>query len=180
MAASRADSPTKRCTEPGCGRPLRARGLCSTHYNRAHRPGNHDRRPTSCVVCGQVVERFTDRCRSPCCSPECRTLLQHGAATVESYDWALAAIKRARKAGCQVIDRVERDAVLMRDGYACYLCGIDTSIATSPFDPGSATVDHVVPLSKGGEHTMANVRCACLGCNSSKRDQEPVHISPAA
>lgn len=32
---NRADSPTKVCTEDGCVNPLRARGLCSTHYNKA-------------------------------------------------------------------------------------------------------------------------------------------------
>jgi 5-methylcytosine-specific restriction endonuclease McrA len=29
-------------------------------------------------------------------------------------------------------------------------------------------VDHVVPLSKGGEHTMRNSRTAHLSCNSAK------------
>lgn len=31
----RSDSPTKTCTEPDCDRPLRARGLCGSHYNRS-------------------------------------------------------------------------------------------------------------------------------------------------
>jgi len=30
------------------------------------------------------------------------------------------------------------------------------------------TLDHVIPLSKGGRHMMSNVVLACLSCNSSK------------
>jgi endogenous inhibitor of DNA gyrase (YacG/DUF329 family) len=36
--------------------------------------------------------------------------------------------------------------------------------------PGG-TVDHVVPLSRGGQHTEGNLAPACLPCNSSKRDK---------
>jgi 5-methylcytosine-specific restriction endonuclease McrA len=39
-------------------------------------------------------------------------------------------------------------------------------------DPLSPSLDHVVPLARGGEHTYGNVRTACLGCNVRKRDQE--------
>jgi len=33
------------------------------------------------------------------------------------------------------------------------------------------TLDHVIPLSKGGQHTKANVVPACGPCNSKKRDR---------
>ena len=32
------------------------------------------------------------------------------------------------------------------------------------------TIDHVVPLSKGGLHAWSNVRLACKDCNSKKSD----------
>jgi 5-methylcytosine-specific restriction endonuclease McrA len=32
----------------------------------------------------------------------------------------------------------------------------------------SATLDHVVPISVGGEHTRENVRCAHLRCNARR------------
>lgn len=35
-----------------------------------------------------------------------------------------------------------------------------------------ATIDHVVPLSKGGLHTLSNVVLACKSCNSSKYNSE--------
>jgi 5-methylcytosine-specific restriction endonuclease McrA len=58
-----------------------------------------------------------------------------------------------------------------RDGWLCRLCGrpIDPQVAWP--DPMSASVDHIVPLSRGGAHGMANVQSAHLGCNSAKGDR---------
>ncbi|MCP4828485.1 MAG: HNH endonuclease [Proteobacteria bacterium] len=38
------------------------------------------------------------------------------------------------------------------------------------WNPLSATKDHVVPLSKGGEHSQSNIVAACLRCNGDKAD----------
>jgi len=43
----------------------------------------------------------------------------------------------------------------------CYYCGVGTN-------RGSRTVDHKTPISRGGEHILENVCCACRTCNSSK------------
>lgn len=32
------------------------------------------------------------------------------------------------------------------------------------------TLDHIIPLSKGGAHTIENAVCACKNCNSRKKD----------
>lgn len=72
------------------------------------------------------------------------------------------------------MEPVDRLEVFQRDGWTCYLCDTELDPASHPFDLLSATVDHVIPLSRGGEHSMANVRCACLGCNSRKQDRAAV------
>ncbi len=55
-----------------------------------------------------------------------------------------------------------RRAVFARDGWACQYCG------------GAAeNVDHVVPKSRGGEHTWENVVAACRRCNSKKENRSP-------
>lgn len=77
---TRSDSPTKMCTAEGCDRPLRAKGLCGTHYNRKHHPTLHAREVIPCSVCGEPCEKFTSRSKSrrPACSLDCRRILRHG------------------------------------------------------------------------------------------------------
>lgn len=55
---------------------------------------------------------------------------------------------------------VSRRAVMARDGHRCQYCGAHAD-----------SIDHVVPRSKGGEHTWDNVVAACRPCNVRKRDR---------
>jgi len=57
---------------------------------------------------------------------------------------------------------LSRRAVFARDGYKCQYCG-------KPAD----SIDHVMPRSRGGEHTWENVAAACRRCNLHKRDRTP-------
>ena len=55
---------------------------------------------------------------------------------------------------------LNRRGVFARDGHRCQYCG------------GAAeSIDHVVPRSRGGEHTWDNVVAACRPCNVRKRDR---------
>ena len=56
-----------------------------------------------------------------------------------------------------------RRAVLDRDGCACVLCGSDYKIE----------LDHIVPYSKGGQHTVDNLRVLCKPCNRRKGASMP-------
>ena len=39
-----------------------------------------------------------------------------------------------------------------------------------PIPPGKGwDIDHVIPLARGGQHTIDNVKVACAHCNTSKR-----------
>ncbi|MFI1485774.1 HNH endonuclease [Streptomyces sp. NPDC020747] len=89
------------------------------------------------------------------------------------------ALRRMRVQAATVEDFAPRD-VYERDGWVCQLCllGIDPAVAWP--DSMSPSVDHVVPLAKGGEHSMANAQAAHLGCNSRKCDRLEQPGSPAA
>jgi 5-methylcytosine-specific restriction endonuclease McrA len=51
----------------------------------------------------------------------------------------------------------------------CWLCGYDIDLTLDARDRMSATVDHVIPLDRGGsECDPANLRPAHRACNSSK------------
>ncbi len=62
-----------------------------------------------------------------------------------------------------------------RDGLKCRYCGIQLLMppSGSPIhDLRYATVDHVVPISRGGRTIKQNLITACLPCNQSKAQQE--------
>lgn len=64
--------------------------------------------------------------------------------------------------------------LVMRNGLRCALCGelCDWNDHTwSKYSgPKHPTIDHIIPISKGGPHTWANVQVACAMCNSLKSD----------
>jgi len=51
----------------------------------------------------------------------------------------------------------------------CYLCG-------KLIPKGHRHVDHIIPLSRGGKHTLSNLAIACDTCNESKCDKMPEEI----
>lgn len=70
-------------------------------------------------------------------------------------------IRRSRAlAGTQIVN-VNREAVAERDGWRCGICGRRVSRM-------NWSIDHVVPLSQGGEHTYTNVVLAHKRCNSKR------------
>lgn len=58
-----------------------------------------------------------------------------------------------------------RAALMCRDRFSCAYCG----------DPAD-TVDHVVPRSRGGEHTWENCVACCSACNHRKADRLLVEL----
>lgn len=57
----------------------------------------------------------------------------------------------------------------IRDEWVCHICQeIVQEIAGSKKNPFGAHVDHVIPISKGGTHTWANVKLAHAICNMRK------------
>lgn len=63
-------------------------------------------------------------------------------------------------------------ALRQRDGDTCSYCDCELMFErTNSYEPNKASVDHVVPLVKGGAHTWDNVVIACLRCNIRKRDR---------
>lgn len=75
--------------------------------------------------------------------------------------------RRARKAGAGY-ERIDLEVVWYRDRGLCWLCSLPISTALTFPDPGSPSLDHKIPLSRGGSHSYANVAMAHMGCNLSK------------
>lgn len=66
----------RTCLKPECDKPLRARGLCVTHYNQAHQPGAHPSYTTTCECCCETYA--TKRSGGRFCSLLCRDIWRNG------------------------------------------------------------------------------------------------------
>ncbi|MGW2010857.1 HNH endonuclease [Streptomyces nigrescens] len=96
--------------------------------------------------------------------PHWRTLHPERAAEYDARRRATVALARTGEAFAP------RD-VHERDQWTCQLCRLPVDPELAWPHSMSASVDHIIPLSRGGEHSMANVQCAHLGCNSRKGDR---------
>jgi len=60
----------------------------------------------------------------------------------------------------------EQLLILQKTQTHCYWCG-------NPLKNKASHVDHYIPLSKGGKHTISNLVMACASCNLSKGAKMP-------
>ena len=75
--------------------------------------------------------------------------------------------RRAIERGAQAEDFTHEE-IFDRDNWRCGLCGQQIAKNDSYPNPRSASLDHIVPLAEGGQHTRPNVQAAHLTCNLSK------------
>lgn len=65
-------------------------------------------------------------------------------------------------------DNIRPFDVYERDEWTCGICSSPVDRNCKYPDPKSPSLDHILPLSKGGHHVMENVQLACLECNVQK------------
>lgn len=77
-------------------------------------------------------------------------------------------VRRAIESSAQAVGR---GAVFIRDEWICQLCHepVDRSVVVP--HPLSPTVDHIVPIVAGGQHTLENLQTAHFTCNCQKHTQ---------
>jgi 5-methylcytosine-specific restriction endonuclease McrA len=112
---------------------------------------------TDCRTCGQV---FCSAITVTTCSSDCARRKRRRDRREAKY------IRRGRER--QSAKHVDRLAILDRDSYRCQLCGRALKMTESVPHPLAPTLDHIVPLAKGGRHEPENVQAAHFRCNSLK------------
>lgn len=82
--------------------------------------------------------------------------------------------RRANKARRRALKRqafvesVNRSYIFKRDGYCCQICGKRLAMSKAAPHPKSPTLDHIIPLARGGTHESSNIQAAHFMCNALK------------
>jgi uncharacterized Zn finger protein len=113
-----------------------------------------------CPVCGTVTDNKLY------CSQKC---------SAKAYEAKKDANRRKRITNALIDKDISLEALYKRDNGICHICGGkcdwgDHKYKGRYFIVGKKypSIDHVIPLSKGGTHSWNNVKLAHLSCNSAK------------
>ncbi|MBB71508.1 MAG: hypothetical protein CMF50_03840 [Legionellales bacterium] len=64
---------------------------------------------------------------------------------------------------CNIPKKI-KSALYKRENQECAICKIPLSLS-------EMTLDHIIPLSKGGHNDLVNLQCVCNICNQKKSDK---------
>lgn len=122
------------------------------------------RQPMPCTFCGETFIPPKRQGRRRTCSEKCRKARLRLAR--EPHRLA----RRARERGARKVGLVTVELLRQRDGCACWICGEEMRFTGDRLHPRYRSIDHLVPLSLGGEHSLANTALACMECNRLRGD----------
>ncbi len=128
---------------------------CSIAANEARRRSIRwaARPPKPCKACGVVFDHW--RVGLLYCSKTCLDRVEQS--------------KRNAMRRKATIEPLDPFAVFNRDGWRCQICGVKTpKNLRGTYGPRAPELDHILPLSKGGEHSYRNTQLACRQCNRMK------------
>lgn len=157
-----------------CGQQLNSYGVycsseCEKKYNceqsyLRNKP-KKALRERSCKECGRVfTPEYGDK-RKGFCSKECSKKYSKRKYRKE---YGVNHRQRARHFGCGY-EHVKITQVFERDKWHCQICHIKTpKNLKGTIKDNAPELDHIIPLSKGGEHSYRNTQCACRKCNIEK------------
>ena len=127
----------------------------------------------NCVQCGIEYEvgRGPARIRllrlEGFCSTECLGDFKSLQNADNKYRYSMKST--AAKFNVSYDESITRREVFSRGNGLCYICGQLTHYENSDeYSPLLATVDHLIPWTRGGEHSWENVKLCCLRCNIVK------------
>lgn len=132
----------------------RERAYYRAHAESISRAQGFKQHRRTCLSCGA---EFIGHGQATSCSLECRKARQRAQRRKE---------KSLRRKGMRVVERFSPDEIFRRDAFRCQLCLKALAMGATVPHPLAPTIDHIVPVSRGGEHSRANVQAAHFICNS--------------
>lgn len=92
------------------------------------------------------------------------------------YDRPRFAKERAEFYGVEYEDFAPAE-IFERDKWICGICENPVDKTLKYPDPHCASLDHIIPWSRGGAHTKTNVQCSHLECNLRKTSKLPHELA---
>lgn len=175
--ACKSGQPQRRLTCSTCFAPFVAsrkdQRYCSRRCREVQRLkggcAEVDKPCTHCGVRMVAVHPLRQFCSAHCRTEACEARLSPAERTAR---WerrrARWQRRRASRQGASVGPAFTVRDVVARDGWQCSLCGGGIDQELRHPHPMSLSLDHVMPLSRGGEHSLANAAAAHLVCNVAK------------
>lgn len=138
-----------------------------------------------CEICGKpyTVRDYVKSCGlnkaqdNGVCSEECRRIKKNQSVKASRKRRGVrdSHRHRARKYGVAFDPSITLKKLIARDGLRCAICGgmCDTNDHSWSKHSGALypSIDHIIPMAKGGPHTWDNVQVAHMICNSEKGDK---------
>lgn len=115
-----------------------------------------------CNECGDVFT--TTQHNDKYCSNDCRKKHKNRAKDINRRH-------RLRENGTIHWD-ISLSKLVKRDKGLCHICHNKVDMKADSNNDSYGSVDHVLPVCKGGTHTWDNVKLAHRGCNTLKRDKD--------
>ncbi|TEX52008.1 MAG: hypothetical protein B7C55_02435 [Actinomycetales bacterium mxb001] len=112
----------------------------------------------ACVVCGVSIPASA-RADKRYCSDRCTRRARRHTGNAQ---------RRLRVPDAS--EPISRAMIYDRDRWVCQLCGEPVDPDLEYPDPMAASLDHVVPMSRGGTNASTNLQLAHLTCNVAARD----------
>lgn len=130
--------------------------------------GQRQSKKIRCAMCAKEFVKTNEQ--HLYCSEKCR---------IKNERKQTRSTRKARERGAEVIDKdIKLEALAIRDEQTCYLCGQGVDWQDKHTENGVIicgnyypSVDHVIPLVKGGVHSWDNIKLSHRICNSVKSDK---------
>lgn len=164
----------------GCGKKKAFKGNRFKHWQCSDQC-----RPVATFASKVAASKNRDPIKCKCCGCEFTKLALHGTGYLFcSNKCARRSVKRhviykkRTRSAITFSENISRTKLFADAGWKCKKCKCNVVISQGLNLSNEATVDHIVPLSKGGLHVWANVQCLCRKCNTEKnaRLDKPMQI----
>ena len=148
------------------------------YYKKAHE-AFLDRKGI-CEICGKAytVREYMESTGAKkandngVCSTECKKAKQRR--LKQKFKTPSNHRHRAKKYGVPYESGITLQKIIKRNGLTCAICGKECNLNDHEWSeyagPTYPSIDHIIPMAKGGGHTWDNVQVACMMCNSLKSD----------